>query len=482
MKVALYLRVSTAEQTRGHSLDSQRSLLTDWAKREGWEIVEEYEDPGVTGTTARKRPAFLRMIDDAEYQQFEAVLVLRLDRFARNRIEAPVYREQLASAGVKLLSLQEPTPDGPAGFLMEGMHELLAAYYSVEMAHKIRLGLRKKAEKGGALGTPPIGYARVDGELTPNADAAHVKAAFEAYADGASVIEIARELTRLGVHAPRQDSRAVSQAVVRNLLSNLTYCGDVTHHREVVVTDAHPPIVSRELFDIVQQLRRMATRRSRGLPSLLSVIATCAHCGSPMWAATATSRGGRSYHYYRCAWGRTTHGADECAVGRRGVRRSEVDDMVHETMPQLVMTDEWAQRVLSNEGKRTLHIEDERTRLVRRRDRIRRMVADEMLGYEDGRKELLDIEQRLAELAAPKPVAVRATKLGGIAEAWHRMNLRQQRSALDILMETVTIDLMTADPAQKLKLVPRHGFEAFFYTAAQQLDSPIRLVQESPSS
>ena len=97
-RVALYLRVSTAEQAKGHSLDSQRDTLRDWARAEGWNAVSEYDDPGASGTSVDRRPGFLKMVDDAEAGRFDAVLVLKLDRFARNRGDAAIYRERLERA------------------------------------------------------------------------------------------------------------------------------------------------------------------------------------------------------------------------------------------------------------------------------------------------------------------------------------------------------------------------------------------------
>ena len=75
--VALYGRVSTAEQAQGHSLDSQRNGLMDWAAREGWIVVGIYEDPGASGTTVAGRAGFLRMVADAQARKFDAVLVQR---------------------------------------------------------------------------------------------------------------------------------------------------------------------------------------------------------------------------------------------------------------------------------------------------------------------------------------------------------------------------------------------------------------------
>ena len=108
-RVALYLRVSTVEQAKGHSLDSQRDTLREWARAEGWSPVSEYDDPGASGTNVEGRPGFRKMVADAEVGRFDAILVLKLDRFSRNRGDAAIYRKRLNQAGVALLSYNEPT-------------------------------------------------------------------------------------------------------------------------------------------------------------------------------------------------------------------------------------------------------------------------------------------------------------------------------------------------------------------------------------
>jgi DNA invertase Pin-like site-specific DNA recombinase len=126
--VAIYTRVSTEEQASGHSLDTQRDTLCTWAQSQGWAVTGVYEDPGVSGVDARRRPAFQHMVADAEAGGFDAVLVLRYDRFARSTRDSATYRERLEAAGAVLISYAERTDEGPAGFLTRGMHELLAEY------------------------------------------------------------------------------------------------------------------------------------------------------------------------------------------------------------------------------------------------------------------------------------------------------------------------------------------------------------------
>ena len=106
------------EQARGHSLDSQRDQLSEWAEREGWSVASIFEDAGASGTAAAKRPAFMRMVEAASRHEFEAVLVKNRARYARNLADSSAYDALLAKHGVRVLSLEEPASndDTPASY------------------------------------------------------------------------------------------------------------------------------------------------------------------------------------------------------------------------------------------------------------------------------------------------------------------------------------------------------------------------------
>ena len=243
-RVALYLRVSTAEQAQGHSLDSQRNALTAWAAKEGWEVVAVHEDPGASGTSVTGRPGFQRIIADAQAGKFDAILVLKVDRFARNVRDSSVYREVLADCGVRLRSLTEPTleDEGPASFLTQGMFDLQAEFYSRLLSHNVARGMATRAQKGLSLGDPPFGYSRPSAleplQIVPH-EAEAVRRCFQDYAAGtASMAELADYLNAAGFQPRSKQGRVFfSKATVRGMVSNPTYAGDVHHHGEVVARD-----------------------------------------------------------------------------------------------------------------------------------------------------------------------------------------------------------------------------------------------------
>jgi site-specific DNA recombinase len=150
-----YLRVSSRRQVDkgfdedGLSLPAQREACLRYAGEHGIAIVGEYIERGESARTA-DRPAFQAML--ARIQQardVQVVVVHKVDRFARNLEDHVTVRALLRRLGVELVSVVEPLDDSPQGRLTEGIHALMAEFYSANLAAEIRKGMTQKAKQGG---------------------------------------------------------------------------------------------------------------------------------------------------------------------------------------------------------------------------------------------------------------------------------------------------------------------------------------------
>lgn len=123
---ALYIRVSTDKQEE-LSPDAQKRLMLDYARDNGIIITEDsiYWEIGISGRTADKRPSFRQMIAAAKSPEhpYDVILVWKFSRFARNQEESIVYKSLLKKAGVEVISVSEPLPDGIMGGLIERILE-----------------------------------------------------------------------------------------------------------------------------------------------------------------------------------------------------------------------------------------------------------------------------------------------------------------------------------------------------------------------
>lgn len=158
----IYARYSSHSQTE-QSIEGQLRVCHEYARREGFTIVGEYIDRAISGRTD-DRPDFQRMISDSRKRAFQYVIVYKLDRFARNRYDSAVYKHKLKQNGVKVVSAMENIGDNPESIILEAVLEASAEYYSLELAQKIKRGMRESALKGQFCGGGiPFGYKSAGG-------------------------------------------------------------------------------------------------------------------------------------------------------------------------------------------------------------------------------------------------------------------------------------------------------------------------------
>lgn len=318
LRAAIYCRVSTEEQaTEGMSINAQKKTLIDYAQRNHMVVVDEFVDEGVSARTA-DRPQFQRMISAAKKKPrpFDLILIHKTDRFARNREDAIVYKSLLRrDCGIDVRSVTEQFEDSPTGKLLEGMMEVMAEFYSLNLAQEVMKGMKEKASYGKALGMAPFGY-RIgeDGrlEVVPE-EAAVVRWIFETYTQGEEGLRaITGRLHTEGSlrFGPAGTKFKWSSVGLRNMLTNPAYTGRMVWNRRdgtkkkrmrnpenwIVVEDAHEAIIDQETFELSGQL--LKSRRGVRSPAedhVLRGMVKCAECG-----------GGMSY--YRMRWKKRSTG------------------------------------------------------------------------------------------------------------------------------------------------------------------------------
>ena len=152
-RVALYVRVSTGEQTT----DNQRLELERVARRSGWQVVEVYEDAGISGANGReKRPAFDQMLKAAARREFDLVAAWSVDRLGRSLQHLVAFLGELHALKVDLYLHQQgidtTTPAGKAMFQMMGV---FAEFERAMIQERINAGLARARAQGTRLGRPP---------------------------------------------------------------------------------------------------------------------------------------------------------------------------------------------------------------------------------------------------------------------------------------------------------------------------------------
>ncbi len=155
-----YVRVSTDKQEE-LSPDSQEKLIREYGKKNNIVILKIYNELGVSGRSADKRPAFQEMIGSAKSKEHpvDTILVWKYSRFARNQEESIVYKSLLKKQNnVDVISVSEPLVDGPFGSLIERIIEWMDEYYSIRLSGEVFRGMKENAMRGSFQARPPLGY------------------------------------------------------------------------------------------------------------------------------------------------------------------------------------------------------------------------------------------------------------------------------------------------------------------------------------
>ncbi len=167
MRYAAYIRISSEEQVGNFSVDAQRREIETWVAAQGGRLVKSYVDEAQSGRTT-DRPAFQRMRRDARKGKFDALVVHKFDRFARNRTDALAIKSLLRyDYGVKVLSVTEPSEDsdGPMGALIEGIMESVADWYSRNLGAEVVKGKKERSHQGLHNNQAPFGMLPADESL-----------------------------------------------------------------------------------------------------------------------------------------------------------------------------------------------------------------------------------------------------------------------------------------------------------------------------
>lgn len=138
MNGVIYARYSSDNQ-REESIEGQLRECKEFASRNDITIVDTYIDRAFSAKTDN-RPSFQKMIRDSSKNQFEVIIIWKLDRFACNRYNSAHYKAQLRKNGVKVVSATEAISEGAEGIILESVLEGMAEYYSAELAEKVIRG------------------------------------------------------------------------------------------------------------------------------------------------------------------------------------------------------------------------------------------------------------------------------------------------------------------------------------------------------
>lgn len=320
MKVVGYCRYSSEAQRDGYSIQAQMREIEEFCKKNEYSLIGTYIDEAKSGTTTDKRDQFKKMIDDSKRGDFKAVVVHKLDRFARDRYDSAMYRKLLRDNGVKIISITEPLDDSPESVIMESLLEGMAEYYSKNLSRETKKGKREAARKGQYTGGGiPFGY-RVNEhnrfEIVPE-EAEIIRALFKKIDDGTTLYQTAKWAVQQGFL--NKNGNFINIYFLRHMLRNPIYAGRMVYGKkphtgegEFYVDNACEPIIDPDLF--WKHYHAAMSRNTGPSPKtkknhfVLTGFLRCGECGAHLKGYSksykqTSSEGNLKYKYerYRCS-------------------------------------------------------------------------------------------------------------------------------------------------------------------------------------
>ncbi len=366
MRYAAYVRISSKVQVGNYSVDAQKRAIDAWVVAQGGILVRTYVDEAETGKNAN-RPEFQRMRRDARRGKFDALVVHKFDRFARNRTESLAIKSLLrCDYGVKVFSASEPSEDsdGPMGALIEGIMESVADWYSQNLGAETAKGKKERGIQGLHNNCAPFGTKKNKDKVLVREETEFpgLLLAFESYAtDNYSDNEVGILLNEKGYRT--KTGRPFSKDTVRDMLQNRTYLGKVKYQKYRRRSDGrrsydepvewydgqHEAFIDEELFNKCMEVR--AKRRSHRKatpkynPYLLRNLIYCHRCcaNPPEGKLFAQygkmrpqARANNTRRYYRCRARELGY-----ACPQKGVRVEKIDNQVVATLMSLKPPKNW---------------------------------------------------------------------------------------------------------------------------------------------
>lgn len=347
LKVAAYCRVSTDQEEQESSYEAQIGYYTEKINSNAeWQMAGIFADEGITGTQAKKRPEFLKMIRLCRQGKIDMILTKSLSRFARNTVDSLKYIRDLKALGIAIVFEKENinTLETDTEMMLTIM-SCFAQAESESISKNVSWGVRQSFKSGNV----PMQYKKLLGykkgendlpEIIPE-EAEIVKDIFRSYLDGMSLRQIADSLNSRGIKTKHKQTMWQTE-VVKSILVNEKYTGDALLQKTYItdcitkksrknngelpmylVKNHHEPIIPRADFNRVQE--EMARRGAKkaianklgkteqgkySAKYALSELLICGECGSHYRRVTWTAKGFKEIKW-RCI-NRIQYGKKKC--------------------------------------------------------------------------------------------------------------------------------------------------------------------------
>ena len=369
---ALYCRLSRDDEQDGlsGSIKNQQAILEKYAQENGFKNTRVFIDDGWSGTNFA-RPAFTEIMELAEKGRIDTLIVKDHSRLGRNRlIVGQLLEEGFDSLGVRYIAIMDNIDTAKGISDLVPMQDLFNEWHAKNTSQKVRNVFKSKGMSGAPLTTnPPYGYLKdpenKNGWIVDEEAAKTVRQIFAWCVDGLGPTQIAKRLKAAKVPTPTEHWGNIGRncskppaipynwcsATVADILSKQEYCGDTINFRSTtksfknkkkidrppeewqIFKNTHPAIIDREVFALVQELRKHRRRPTKsGIVSPFSGLLYCADCGEKLYYSV-TNNYKREQAYFFCSSYRKN--SEVCSA--HYIREKVVEQIVLESMQRILL-------------------------------------------------------------------------------------------------------------------------------------------------
>ena len=451
LRAVFYARVSTEEEEQLNAIEKQIEENRDVIKAKGWVLVDEYIDKGITGTQAKKRNEYMRMLDDISKDKFDIIVVKDQSRLQRNTMDWYIFLNEIVQNKKKLyLYLENTFFDSKDKFIF-GIKAMMAEEYSRDLSKKSNAAIKRRQDKGKPIITNRTwGFKNVGGEiLIDEEENKMITWIYELFAEGFGGRVVARLLRDAGIR--NRNGKTLSENTIRDIVKNPLYKGVAVMNKEhfdfeakkiiknpesewIYREGAVPRSVSDELWEKAnaQIADRRTVDRTHNVGinkgnNILSSKIICGECGSKYWRNKRTEG-----IYWYCSEG-TRSGKVRERTGMKCVslnlKEDEILSLIEHLGRQLVAKEK-TEEVLSGAIRKIYEIlasvdsheglsdmQSQKEKLNQKKDRLMELLLDGTISKTDYSSKVNDIAKQLA-LLCEKEIRIRekAEKNGALLE------------------------------------------------------------------
>lgn len=394
-KCGLYLRVSTEDQAReGFSLPEQKERLEMFCKFKNYEIIDYYEDAGISAKTGNYRPEFERLKEDIKAKKVNTIVALKLDRITRSIYDWENLMTFLDENDAYLDCVNDEINTTNANGKMISRLLMSVSQNEIERtSERTKIGLAGAIKSGHIPHIAPLGYKHEDKKLVIDyATKDIVVRIFDLYYNGYSYKKISNILNEEQVLGKTnwRDSTIVT------ILENEIYKGDFVHGKKtkhpVYYENVVEPIVSKDMWaDCQVQKKKNSRNYQRTLTYLYLQKLKCPKCSRILGGKATTKKNGKAYFYYYC---------NDCKIE---FKEKIVDDFMSKLINELVEYDSVVNQFFLPMIKQKFdepkeQLEKEINNQKNRLERIKKAYIDGVFELEEYNKERKIVERAITEL------------------------------------------------------------------------------------